>query len=261
MTRRISFATILQLSLVLVACALLAGCQRDAAQRVATAIAQLEQIDFNFIVLQADSNERYHLAIDSGSGCTDYLFSRSELAEMLVRGSWDVTRTVGAHDVTSRFPFSFEQLEPCVTAQEVVIGNDQLSIPRTDEQGTVIGRQRELTIGGGKLVDASLSNNGQLEVRLRSKGINMVGTTVSRSRAAGPVVPSRVEFDGTLFSLSAGNFAAEDVIPVYAVAEIRDVLNDPKRFTATFSFLAARPADTSQLVLVWDGDMVMRTDL
>lgn len=261
MTQRRSFTAFMRVAPVLIACALPAGCQRDAAQRVATAIAQLEQVDFNFIVLQADADERYHLSIDSGSGCTEYLFTKSELAGMLVRGSWDVTRTVGAHAVTSSFPFSFEQLEPCVTVQEVVIGNDELSIPELDAQGAVVGRARAFDISVGKLVDASLSASGQLKVRLRAKGINVVGTTATRTKAAGPVELSAIEFDGTLFSLPTGNFVAETVQPVYAVAEIRDVLKDPNRFTATFSFLGERSASASQLVLVWDGDMVLRTDI
>lgn len=252
---------------IVVSASQLAGCTREAAHTAFTALAQAEQIDFYSVVVQPDALGRYSLRMDPGTGCADFAVTESELSGMLASRQWTATRTVGGGPVTTTVDFSFDRIERCVTPVEVKLTNNDLSVPVFDGNGVETGRARPGNLGVAD-VTAKLSGRGELEVRLVSREINLIGVTDSRTRAPGPVGLSTIEIGARLVGATGGPFTMANMIAPFSAAAISDVLEDPRRFTGTLSFLARQaPAagvavgSPTALLLVWDGDLVLRTDL
>lgn len=246
------------LCIVAVACAA-AGCDRSTVGGVATALAEREQVDFNYLVLQPDANGRYTIRMNYSPACADHVFDLNQLSDMLRSKQFELTHIIGGRPVTVNAVFSFDKLGECFTPGEARYENEALSEPVTDANGMVTGRKRPQTAILTKLVDPELSGNGVLNVLAYE--FRLVGQTASSSRAPGLVAVTTAEVPASLVGGSSGIYTAANVNPSYAEAQVVDVLGSPDRFTATFSFLGkADPAD-DQLLLVWDGDMVLRTDL
>jgi hypothetical protein len=215
------------------------------------AIAQAEQFDFNFVRLAADANGKYTLRMNLDTVCRDYLFSEAELVDALrtkqfVRGAVTLT-------------FRFEAIAPCQPVGEVKFETGQLSQQFTDANGNPARRRPH----GALLADVvtELSNGGVMEVAVF--GIKVNGTTASRTMAAGPIDVTSAEVpSGQVGGAQGALYAHANVNPTYVEAELTNVLTNPNRFTASFAFLAkADPAAGAEALLVFDGDMVLRTDI
>lgn len=248
------------LCIIAVACAI-AGCDRSTVGSVATALAEREQIDFNYLVLQPDDDGLYTLQMNYATGCTDYKFTLEQLSDMLTTKQFELTRTFGGGPTTVTATFSFDKLGECFTAEEARYENDALSEPVTDANGTVTGRKRPQTAILTKLVDPEFSGSGVVNVLAYE--FNLVGQTESATRAPDALAITTAEVPASLVGGSSGVYTAANVgsLDAYAEGQVLEVLTGPDRFTGTFSFLAkADPADNA-LLLVWDGDLVLRTDL
>ncbi len=235
------------------------ACDRSTVGNVADALAEREQLDFNYLVLQPDANGLYALRMNYATGCTDYLFDQNQLSDMLRTGQFELTRTIGGGPTTVTAPFSFDKLGECFTAGEVKYENDALSEPVTDPNGNVTGRKRPQTAIGTKLVDPEFGSDGVVNVL--AYDINLVGQTASATRAAGDLQLLTAEVPASLVGGSSGVFTAANMNPAYTEAGVVDVLTGPDRFTGTFSFLGKTDPADGQILLVWDGDLVLRTDL
>jgi hypothetical protein len=234
------------------------ACDRATVGTVATGVAQLETFDFFFLKLQP-VNGLYTIRTDLGSGCADRSFNRSALVDMLNTKTFEFTQVIGGGPVTVNAGFTFESMEACIANPvEVKFDTDDLSVAGVDANGNPV-RTRPENIGFD-LVEASLSSGGVLNVNVFE--IKVIGTTTSRTAVPGPVDVSTAEIPDGQTGGGSGVFTFDNLNPTYIEAELTNVLTNPDRFTATFSFLAkkADPADP-ELLLVWDGDMVLRTDL
>ena len=236
-----------------------AGCDRATVGGVAAGLSQLEQLDFNYLVLQPDANGMYALRMNYATGCTDYRFDQNQLADMLGTKQFELTRTIGGGPTTVAATFTFDKLGECFTPNELKYENDALSEPVTDANGTITGRKRPQSAIGTKLVDPELSSAGVLNVLVYD--ITIVGQTTTRTRNPGVVQLTVAEVPASLVGGSSGVYAEANTNPKYSEASLVDVLSNPDRFTATFSFLAKPDPGSDEFVLVWDGDMVLRTDL
>ena len=225
----------------------------------ATALAEREQVDFNYLLLQPDANGLYTMRMNYATGCTDYAFDLNQLSEMLRTKQFELTRIVGGGPTTVSATFSFEKLGECFTHGEARYENDALSEPVVDANGTVTGRKRPQTAILTKLVDPEFSGTGVVNVL--AYDFKLVGQTASASRAPGVLTVTTAEVPALLVGGAAGVYTTSNVSPDFAEARVLEVLGSPDRFTAAFSFLGKADPATDELLLVWDGDLVLRTDL
>jgi len=235
------------------------GCDRSAVGNVATALAKAEVFDFDYMVLQPGSDGKFTLRMDLGSGCEDFSFTEDELAQTLSTKQFPITHSIGGRTIPVNATFAFHALDDCVTSSEVKFETDDLSVAITDAAGNVTGRDRPESAIGIHLVDTDLSAGGVLEVNVF--GIKVIGTTDSRTLDPGPVTLSTGEVPAGKIGRSGAPFEHVVLIPPYGEASLDEVLSNPSRFTASFAFLAKTNTGGPELLLVWDGDMVLRTDI
>jgi hypothetical protein len=245
-------------TVLLVACST-GGCDRSTVGSVATALSEREQLDFNYLLLQPNGDGLYVLRMNYATGCTDYLFDANQLSDMLRTKQFELTRTIGGGPTTVTATFTFDKLGECFTPGEVKYENDALSEPVQDANGNITGRKRPQSAIGTKLVDPELSSAGVMNVL--AYDINIVGQTTNQTPAPGNVQLTTAEVPATLVGAPSGVFAASNMNPAYSEASLADVLSNPDRFTGAFSFLAKPDPASDQILLVWDGDIVLRTDL
>lgn len=221
----------------------LSGCGPSGLQGLADA----EQFDFNFVRLQPDANGKLVLKLSLDTVCRDYFFTEPELADALRTKQFQVNNVA--------FTFRFDAI--CQPASEVKFQTTQLSQPFTDANG-ITGRRRPRA---GLLADivTELSNGGVMEVAVF--GIKVNGTTVSRTNVPGPIDLTSAEVPSGQVGGLAGNFSHANLNPVFVEARLTNVLANPNRFTAEFSFLAKTNPTNPEVLLVWDGDMVLRLDV
>lgn len=235
-------------------CAVLAGAGVFAAcGPLGPAIAEQEVFDFYFQRLQPDANGQYALKMNLGSGCRDYLFSEAALADALRTKQFQITQPP-----VRTASLTFEAITECQTPpQEVKFESAQLSQPFTDPNGNPARRRPHSGLGAD--VVAELSTGGVMQVAVM--GIKVNGTTTSRTNTPGPIDLTSAEAPAAQVGASSGLYSHANVNPLYAEARLTNVLASPNRFTAEFSFLAKTDPASPELLLVWDGDLVLRTDI
>ena len=243
---------------------LLAGCSPEDRQTAATALgtlAQAEQVDFHYLVLEADETGDYPLSLDPGTGCQTVVLPEATLADALRTRQLEVTRTVGGGPVTSQVAFDFGMLERCNTPGEVKFETDQLSEAATDGSGNAIRRRPQSTLGADD-VTIRFSASGEVRVWLRTRGFNLSGQVASGTKAPGAMSVNVAEIDGSLVGRPGAAFAAATAPNPYTDASVLQMRTNPAGFTARFEFLAKDDQQEPQLLLVvWDGDITVRTDL
>jgi len=232
-----------------------AGCTPSTVGTLSGAVAAAEVFRFDYLKLDPDASGRYALPMDlgNGSGCQNHLFDRYELSDMLHTRQFPAGRVVG------NLTFSFDQLSAC-SPNEVRFETDQLVELVRDDTGNVTGRRRPENEFGAHLVDVALHSDGVLDVHVYDEHI--LGQTASRSRAPGALAITVAEVPAAHVNGPTGAvYAAANANPAYTEGSLDQILANPSRFTATFSFLANTSPGSSELLLVWDGEMVLRTDL
>lgn len=214
------------------------------------AIAQAEQIDFNFVRLQPDASGRLVLKLSLDTVCRDYFFSEAELANALR------TKQFQVNNVT--LTLRLEAI--CQPVGEVKFETAQLSETFTDANGNPARRRPHDPNTLLSLVVTELSPGGVMEVA--AFGTKLNGTTTSRTATPGPIDITSAEVPaGQVNSPASGLFSHANLNPTYVEARLTNVLTNPNRFTAEFAFLAKTDPSSSEVLLVWDGDMVLRTDI
>jgi hypothetical protein len=212
-------------------------------------LAEAEQFDFNFVLLQPDQSGKLKLRMNLDTVCRDYLFSEGELADALRTKQFQVNNVA--------FTLRLDAIAPCQSVGEVKFQTPQLSQPFTDANGNP-GRQRPHS---GLLADVvtELSNGGVMEVAVF--GVKVNGTTTSRTMTPGAIDLTSAEVPSGQVGGMSGLFSHANLNPTYAEAQLTNVLANPSRFTAEFSFLAKTDPASPEVLLVWDGDMVLRLDV
>jgi hypothetical protein len=237
-----------------------AGCNPTSIGAVSTVVAHAEVFRFNYLRLQPDGSQRYTLRMDLGSGCADHSFDAQELADVLTTKQFQLTQVIGGRPVTVTATFTFAALSQCSAQNEVRFETDQLTEKVRDANGNVTGLQRPESPFGAHLVDPKLSAAGVLNVRVFDEHVR--GQTQSQTKAPGPLANPTAEVPAAHVGGVAGAvYSASNVSPPYIEGSLDQVLANPDRFTATFSFLAKTDPVSAEILLVWDGEMVLRTDL
>lgn len=239
---------------ILMLCVTLAGCTPQATQTAVNAVSQAEAFNFQFRRLQPDANQQYMLRMDLGRGCRDYPFDKFGLQQVLQNKQFPVTIA----GVTSQAEFRFEALESCGGIQELRMDHNQLQEFIRDASGNVTGRRRPQSGIGTSLIEADLSSAGVVSVLVNF--FQFAGQTVSRTTAPGPMTLTAIELPGNLIN-ATGLYAMANTNAPYAEATLKDVLPNPPRISVTFSFLATLGPNDPEILLAWDGEILMRTDL
>lgn len=215
------------------------------------AVARAEQFDFNYLLLPRDANGQVTVRMNPDTVCRDYLFGEAELADAL--------RTKQFQQGAVTLAFRFEAIEACQTVGEVKFETAALSEAFTDANGNQARRRPHNAVGLADVV-SELSPGGVMEVAVF--GIKINGTTASRTAAPGPIVVTSAEVPaGRVGSQASGLFEQAKASPAYVEAQLTNVLANPNRFTASFAFLAKTDPAGNEVLLVWDGDIVLRTDI
>jgi len=224
-------------------------------------IAEAELFKFTYVRLLPGANGQVKLRMNPDTVCRDYFFSEAELVDALR------TKQFQRSNVT--LAFSFDKIGPCQPTSEVRhwgtrevngVAVPDMREPFTQPDGTP-GLRRPHNVGGFAEVVTELSSGGVLQVAVF--GIKINGTTRSRSLTAAPepVDITSAEVPGAKVGAPSGLFAHANVNPNYAQVTLTNVLANPNQFTADFSFLAKSDAAGGELLLVWDGEMVLRLDI
>lgn len=229
---------------------------------VGRAIAHAESFNFSYQRLQPDPAQqgKYALKMNLGSGCKNYFFSASELADALRTKQFQLTHIIGGRPTTVTASLTFDAISECDTArQEVRYETLQLSEEFTDANGNKARRRPKDQIGL-PLVTAEFSTaGGVMEVSVEN--IKLIGNTVSRTGAPGPLAFTTIEVPAAKVGGGSGVYVALNLNPQFVEAKLSSVLANPDRFAAEFAFLAKTDPASNEILLVWDGGLVLRTDI
>jgi hypothetical protein len=224
----------------------LGACNQNQQQRIAEA----ELFKFSYVRLLPGANGQVTLRMNPDTVCRDYFFTETELA--------DAVRAKQFQRGNVTLPFRFDTIGPCQATSEVRYAVPDLREPFTRPDGTPGLRRPHNQIGLADVV-TELSSGGVLQVAVF--GIKINGTTRSQTAAPGPVDITSAEVPAAKVGAASGLFAHANVNPNYAEVTLTNVLANPNRFTADFSFLAKSDAAGGELLLAWDGEMVLRLDI
>lgn len=236
----------------------LTGCNSQNAADAAAALARAEVFDFYYLKLSPDAAGDYILSLDLGSGCEDFAFTELELADMLNSKQFPITQTVGGRVIGVNASFAWDALTDCASLNEVKYETDDLSVEVRNNANEVIGRDRPEGSFGIDLVDVDL-DAGQVSVLVF--GNQLIGQNAARTNQPGALTfVSTAKIDGNAVGGST-DYEFTNVATPYIEASLDAVLTDPPRFTTSFAFLAKTASSDPEILLVWDGDLVLRTDL
>jgi hypothetical protein len=178
---------------------------------------------------------------------------------MLNTNTFPYTQDIGGQPVTVDAVFSFESMEECLSSlDEVKFETEDLVVEIDDGDGNItLERPSNL---GFEFVEVSLNAAGVLSVDVFD--IRVVGQTSSLTPSPGSLGITTAEVLASHVDAGSGVYSHAHINPMYAEGELTNVLTDPpSRLTATFSLLGKKDATATELLLVWDGDMVLRRDI
>jgi hypothetical protein len=231
----------------------LAGCQ--ALATLGGAVSQVEVFSYSYVRLTPDVNGKVALRLDLGIGCDEWRIDKSALAQALSTGHL----TIPTAPAPTTVPFSFESLQRCMTLAERRFETTDLEELVRDANGKVTGKRRPSNAAGLKLVDAGISSGGVISARVF--GFQFAANTVSSSAAPGPLENNEMDVPQDQVAGASASYSTLNENPTYFQGTLLDVLDNPPRISLNFSFLAKTTTGSPELLLVGDGEMVMRTDL
>jgi len=238
----------------------LVGCNGNGVGPISTGITQMEVFDFNYMFLEEGSDGKYAVSLKLGNGpCEEFRFTKEELIDMLRDNQFLTHPTIGGRIVPTFAGFTFEAMEEChQPLDELKYETAELVETVTDSDGNTEIR-RPQTLGGGRLVDIETSPGGVVNILVHE--IRIVVHSAARSLATGPMEYDSIEVPGTKVGRTSGIFSPEDFSDRFFEFSLDEVLTNPDRIVAGFNFTATTGTSSSGVLLIWDGDLVLRTDL
>ncbi|HTO53285.1 MAG TPA: hypothetical protein VMR50_07855 [Myxococcota bacterium] len=223
-------------------------------QPLATGVANAEAFRFRWLRLTPDANGLYTFQL-MRNNCNTFHLSAIDLAGALNTKQF----TIPVNGAPQTFPFSFEALGACSPDNETVFETDQLEVTTTDPNGvTQVTRPKDDV--GATLADAKFNSVGRLDVKIY--GGRLFANSPSNAKTTGSYTVSAAEVPSSQVGASAGAlYTAANQNPAYQVVTVDQILSGPERLTGSFSFLAKSDTSSTELLIVWDGEMVLRTDL
>jgi hypothetical protein len=237
----------------------LAACTPSFFGTLSGAVTQAESFRYTYLKLRESTDGRYLLPVRAvGGGCTTASLTQAEL-ESAIRSH----RVVINHPGSSRLPtpgpvtVAFDlsaDLGACGMGQIVEFATEDLQVITYDSNHVVTGRSRDLS------VSAKYGNDGI--ARISVKGFALSGQVAGRSRSTGAILLPEFAVSGSQVQGNASDrYVSSSVGTPIADASVSTVADDPARVGINFSFMAKTAANAKQVLLVWDGSLMMRTDL
>ena len=226
----------------------IAGCAtQQGAGQLAGAIAQAESLNFRFLRFTKNPDGKYPVMIQFNKQCDVSLFTEDELIDVFKTGVYP--RTIGGGPVNVGFTFDF--LAACNSPGELRFETRDLVAESTVTPGTYLHPVE---------VDIELSDGGVLTIAVFN--VLLFGQNPARVKATGPITPTRIEVPGArVGGPQTATYSVSNVRNPYQVFNLNGIHTSPDRVAGVFAFTAKKVQDDNELLVVWDGDFVLRTDI
>jgi len=235
-------------AIVSAACSNLRG-----AGQVAGAVAQAETFQYKHVRLHRDAAGIYGVNIKIVNQCRLTRFTEDRLFEAFNTGAYHRTAAGDAADTGDEFQFTFDLLAACNTPGEVHFDTADLVEPVTDANGNV-------TYHHPHGIDADLSGGGVLAIDVIDHHLHVY--SASHVKATGPMVLDRIEIAGGAVGGASGDtYSTANIVGPYFVFNLTGILSNPGRVAGDFAFTAKKAVNDDDLLVVWDGEFVLRTDI
>lgn len=251
-----------RLVLLLLLMLAMAGCTNlQGVGQVAGAVTQAESFNFKFLRLLKGADGKYSLMLpftDYSNECRATSFAETELIDTFKTGIY--RRLVGVTNEGGiptpqwvNVTFTFDRLAACNTPGEVHYETADLVVPVTDANGNV-------TYHHPHGIDADLSGGGVLVINIIDDHFHVYNP--AQVKATGPMTLDRIELPGgPLGGASGDTYTTANIVNPFFVFNLTGILVNPGRVTGDFAFSAKKAPNDDDLLVVWDGDFVLRTDI
>lgn len=232
----------------------MAGCTNlQGVGQVAGAVAQAESFNFKYLRFHRDPSGIYGVAIKIINQCQTTQFTEDQLFETFRTGAYRRNAGGVATNTGSNLVFTFDLLAACNTPGEVHYETADLVVPVTDANGNV-------TYQHPHGIDADLSGGGVLVINIIDDYFHVYNP--AQVKATGPMTLDRIELPGgPLGGASGDTYTTANIVNPFFVFNLTGILTGPGRVTGDFAFSAKKAPNDDDLLVVWDGDFVLRTDI
>lgn len=238
---------------------LLQACSSSTINLFASAVTQAESFRYSYLRLRADTGGRYVLPVRGiGGGCTAASVTESEIKDALRTSRIQIQHVrSGSPPVSAPVTVAFDldaDLDACGMGRIVEHGVDTLQVVTLDSSGAVTNRSRAAG------VEAKYGNDGI--ARISVQGFLLNGQVASRSHATGQLyLPTFEVAAGQVQGTRGARYSSENVASPYAQGTVTTIEHNPERVGIEFRFMAKPAPDAGEILLVWGGSLMMRTDL
>jgi hypothetical protein len=221
--------------------------------QVAGAVAQAELFKFKHLRLHRDPAGIYGLTIKIVNQCRTTQFTEDQLFETFRTGVYRRTAGGVVADTGVEFQFTFDLMAACNSPGEVHYETADLVVPVTDANGNV-------TYQHPHGIDADLSGGGVLDINIIDDHFHVYNP--AQVKATGPMTLDRIEIPGGVAGGSSGDtYTTANIVNPYFVFNLTGILANPGRVAGDFAFTAKKAPNDDDLLVVWDGEFVLRTDI
>jgi hypothetical protein len=246
--RIVHLVSILLFTTVVAACANMQG-----AGQVAGAVAQAELFTFKHVRLQRDADGTYDVNIKIVDVCRKTRFTQDQLFETFRNGNYRRTAAGLVESTGSEFPFTFDLLAACNSPGELRFETANLTEPVVDADGNV-------TYPHPHGIDADLSGGGVLDINIGDFHFHVYNP--AHVKAPGPMTLDRIELPGdSVGGASADTYTSANIVNPYFAFDLTGIPVNPGRVAGEFAFTAKKAPNDDDLLVVWDGEFVLRTDI
>lgn len=241
---------------------LLGGCDGDGA-KITQGIAQMEVFDFQYRLIQKDSEDKYPVSfkVNDELGCRAAKLTEETLASVLKTRRIPTIALIpagGFPPTTAIAEITHDMMTPCPPVHELKHeSSDLVDVdPRTDARS----RPGDVTI---KVLGGN-SNPTQLTFSIHGVQI-LVSTQSDGPLVTGPMKVDSIDIPAGLVGGAGGSYIydANNLIGNRHYAEfiLKEILTDPYRLVAEFSFMAKKDPEDDEILIAWDGDLVLQPNL
>ncbi|MGZ5089693.1 MAG: hypothetical protein ACXWCY_12945 [Burkholderiales bacterium] len=234
---------------LLVLTIVIAGCSSPGGSQVAGAIAQAESFNFRYVKLRKAADGTYPVMIQFNKRCEQSSFEEAQLLDVFRTGLYP--RIIGGGPVN--VGFTFDLFAVCNTVGEVRYETRDLVEAVADANGNV-------TYHHPHSVDAGLSAAGALNIAVYN--LLMFVFNASQVQATGPMALDRIDVPGDRVGGAQGDtYSTNNVTSPFFIFNLSGIYAGPGRLAGDFAFTAKKTSNDDELLVVWDGDFVLRNDI
>ncbi|MDB5928200.1 MAG: hypothetical protein JWN13_7136 [Betaproteobacteria bacterium] len=234
---------------LLVLTIVIAGCSSPGGSQVPGAIAQAESFNFRYVKLRKAADGTYPVMIQFNNRCEQSSFDEAQLLDVFRTGLYP--RTIGGGPVN--VGFTFDLFAACNTVPEVRYETRDLVEAVADANGNV-------TYHHPHSVDAGLSAAGALNIAVYN--LLMFVFNASQVQATGPMALDRIDVPGDRVGGAQGDtYSTNNVTSPFFIFNLSGIYASPGRLAGDFAFTAKKTSNDDELLVVWDGDFVLRNDI